>query len=123
MFVIGCVSVSSSFCDTTNSAEVVIRKGTFIINLEDLPNFGLGAGYGWQINTNTCDGLKFKKKWLENLQPTRPTDGSANIFHFEFDIIKPSSGIVELHYVRPWEKSVAPKKVFKLNVKILPNNL
>lgn len=82
-----------------------------VIRLEALP----GTGYSWQIAKNTIDELELARAPFFE-QAENPGVGGPVIQVFSFVRRNATSGELELQYRRPWEKDVAPEKVFRVTV-------
>lgn len=74
-----------------------------------------GTGYSWELLQKGDEKLSFtsETKSKENAMPGAPEE---QIFH----IVAKSPGTINLvfHYARPWEKTKAPAKIFRLRLRI-----
>ena len=94
--------------EVANGKTIAVGKGdSLIISLESNPS----TGYVWQVGKNDNAILK-----LVGQPAFRPsTDrmlGASGRQLFKFEAISTGSNALELGYVRPWEKGVAPAKTF-----------
>ena len=91
----------------------VARKGTLVVRLKSQ----LGTGYGWQVVRNDKRRLKLlASPEQENSQGGLPGGGEHQIFRFK--ALRSGKTLLELGYVRPWEKGKAPLKAFRLEVRV-----
>ena len=105
------VSVSAAeviATEVANGKTIAVGKGdSLIISLESNPS----TGYVWQVGKNDNAILR-----LVGQPAFRPsTDrmlGASGRQLFKFEAISTGSNALELGYVRPWEKGVAPAKTF-----------
>jgi inhibitor of cysteine peptidase len=110
---------SSSICevivnDTNNDTQIVLDKNNILI-VKLLAN--PGTGYGWQIVKNDRDRLQpLTDSGLPLLQAE--VTGASEIQIFRFVAQNSGTSILELHYLRAWEKNVPPLKTYHLNIEI-----
>jgi inhibitor of cysteine peptidase len=77
----------------------------------------LGTGYSWQVGKNDEAILKpVGKPTFEPLDQPKP--GSPEMQVLRFRAAAPGLARLELRYVRPWEKDVAPAKVFRVTIRV-----
>jgi inhibitor of cysteine peptidase len=98
--------------DTNNDMQIVLdRNNILIVKLLASP----GTGYGWQIVKS------------DHLQPLTDSEllplqaeitGASEIQVFRFVAQNSGTSILELHYLRAWEKNVPPLKTYHLNIEI-----
>lgn len=97
-----------------NESEITVEKDSILI-VKVLAN--PGTGYGWQIIKNDSEKLKpLGDSILEPLEEQTPGASENQVFRF----LAQASGstILELHYLRPWEKNIPPLKTYSLKVQI-----
>jgi inhibitor of cysteine peptidase len=100
--------------DTNNNSQIIIQKGNIMI-VELLTN--PGTGYSWQIIKNNPDQLKpLGNSILEPLESEAPGASENQVFRFLAQNL--GSTMLELHYLRPWERNLPPLKTYKINVQI-----
>jgi inhibitor of cysteine peptidase len=100
--------------DTNNHSQIIIQKGNMMI-VELLTN--PGTGYSWQIIKNDPDKLKpLGDSVLKPLETEAPGADENQVFRF----LAKNSGatVLELHYLRPWERNIPPLKTYQINVQI-----
>ena len=91
----------------------IARKGTLAIRLKSQ----LGTGYGWQVVRN--DKRRLRLLGLpeqENSQSGLPGGEEHQIFRFK--ALRSGITLIELHYVRPWERDARPLRSFRLRIRI-----
>ncbi len=90
-----------------NDSTISMKIGdTLVVRLDAKP----GTGYGWQV-VKTDSGI------LRSTGGTTFEGGTEQqLLHF-VAVAKGASDLL-LHYIRPWEKEVAPEKVFRIEVQI-----
>jgi len=100
--------------DSKNNSQIFIKKGNiFIVKLLTNP----GTGYSWQIIKNNPDQLKpLGDSILEPLESEAPGASENQVFRFSAQ--KSGSTMLELHYLRPWEKNIPPLKTYQINLQI-----
>jgi inhibitor of cysteine peptidase len=100
--------------DSKNNSQVFIKKGNiFIVKLLTNP----GTGYSWQIIKNNPDQLKpLGDSILEPLESKAPGASENQVFRFSAQ--KSGSTMLELHYLRPWERNIPPLKTYQINLQI-----
>ena len=100
--------------DANNNSQIIIQKGNMMI-VELLTN--PGTGYSWQIIKNDPDKLKpLGDSVLKPLKTEVPGASENQVFRF----LAQNSGlaVLELHYLRPWERNIPPLKTYQINVQI-----
>ncbi|WP_027402886.1 protease inhibitor I42 family protein [Aphanizomenon flos-aquae] len=100
--------------DANNNSQIIIQKGNMMI-VELLTN--PGTGYSWQIIKNDPDKLKpLGDSVLKPLETEAPGASENQVFRF----LAQNSGlaVLELHYLRPWERNIPPLKTYQINVQI-----
>ncbi|MGH7779092.1 MAG: protease inhibitor I42 family protein [Candidatus Binataceae bacterium] len=76
-----------------------------------------GTGYLWQIAGN--DPAVLKPRGLGNFEvPKDAAPGAMAKQVFHFDAQAPGSAKLEMVYVRPWEKNVAPVRTWSITVSV-----
>ncbi len=88
------------------------RGNILIVRLEGQP----GTGYGWQIVRN--DTIKLKPLGEPVLEAGQGLAGGVEHQLFSFKAQRAGTIVLELQYVRPWEKDVPPAKTYQIKVKI-----
>ncbi|MGM3308563.1 protease inhibitor I42 family protein [Anabaena sp. WFMT] len=100
--------------DTNNNGQIILEKDSvLIVKLLATP----GTGYSWQMIKNDPHKLKpLGDSVLEPLADQAPGASENQVFRF----LAQSSGstVLELHYLRPWEKNIPPLKTYQINVQI-----
>jgi len=76
-----------------------------------------GTGYQW-IAKNDAGGIVKRVGKSVFLSDTKALPGQSGRELLGFEAISSGSGVLELAYVRPWEKNVAPARVVKVNVTV-----
>ncbi len=100
--------------DTNNNSQIIIQKGNIMI-VELLTNPGIG--YSWQIIKNDPHQLKsLGDSVLKPIEAEAPGASENQVFRF----LAQNSGstVLELHYLRPWERNIPPLKTYQINVQI-----
>lgn len=91
----------------------IARKGTLVVRLKSQ----LGTGYGWQVKRN--DGRRLKLLGPPDQEsPQGGLPGGEEHQIFRFKALRSGTTLLELHYVRPWEKDARPSKTFRLRVRV-----
>lgn len=103
--------------DDKNDKEVSLGMGdTLEVRLTTQP----GTGYGWQVAEPLPNVLRLLEKTLDlgggDQVPNAP--GAPGTAVFRFAPAGVGTGELRLVYVRPWEKESAPKKSYKLHVRV-----
>ena len=100
--------------DANNHSQIIIQKANMmIVELLTTP----GTGYSWQIIKNDPDKLKpLGDSVLKPLETEVPGASENQVFRF----LAQNSGlaVLELHYLRPWERNIPPLKTYQINVQI-----
>ncbi len=91
----------------------ITRNNTLVVRLKSQ----LGTGYGWQVvrNDNRRLGLLGPPD-QENPQGGLPGGGEHQIFRFK--ALRSGTTLLELRYIRPWEKDARPLRTFRLRIRI-----
>ena len=71
-----------------------------------------GTGYTWQAEPVAGGFVKQAGEPRFDRDTAMPGASGHQIFHFEVEA--PGTGTLELRYLRPWEESARPAKVFKI---------
>lgn len=99
--------------ETQNGKTVVVAAGApLVIALESNPS----TGYSWRLSKNDAAVVKFLDQ--SAFPPARPVPGAPGRQLFKFKAIAPGTDSIELEYLRPWEKGVAPAKRFSISVTV-----
>ncbi|MCM2407616.1 MULTISPECIES: protease inhibitor I42 family protein [Anabaena] len=100
--------------DTNNNGQIILEKDSvLIVKLLATP----GTGYSWQMIKNDPDKLKpLGDSVLEPLTDQAPGASENQVFRFSAQ--SSGSTVLELHYLRPWEKNIPPLKTYQINVQI-----
>ena len=100
--------------DKDNGRQIVIAKGgTLAVRLEATP----GTGHSWKL-------VKINPELLKALgEPTFENSGGripGAIEHqvFRFEAQASGASVLEMHYLRPWEKDVPPLRIYRITVEI-----
>lgn len=127
IFVLGCTLAHSMTHNTPNSititekdngGEVQVTPGCILIlKLEAIP----GTGYAWQMVRNAPELLKpLGESFFEPIVEDTGEEklGAPENQVFRFMAQRSGTTSLELHYIREWEKEVAPLKTFRITVQI-----
>lgn len=77
----------------------------------------LGTGYGWHVVRRDRSCLaEIQPPRVERSREAKPGEGELQIFRFR--ATKPCNTRLELHYVRPWEKTSKPSREFEVGLRI-----
>ena len=99
--------------EAQNGKTVVVAIGApLVIALESNPS----TGYSWRVSKNDAAVVKFLDQ--SAFPPARPVPGTLGRELFKFKAIAPGTDSIELEYLRPWEKGVAPAKRFSISVTV-----
>ncbi len=94
-----------------NGSSIKISKGAVLtIRLETVP----GTGYDWKLVRSDTVKLRLLREDLEIAGRSKPGSAAHKIFRFMSE--QSGASTVELHYVRPWEQDVSPKKTYRIEV-------
>lgn len=101
--------------ERNNGEKISLAQGeTLIVKLDAQP----GTGYSWQVaKSEPATSLKM----LGDSEFELGKDGVAGAVQrqvFNFKAKASGSCVLELHYVRPWEKDAAPAKTYRLEVHV-----
>ncbi len=89
------------------------RKDTLVIRLKSQ----LGTGYGWQVVRHDNRLLRLLgRPEQENSQGGLPGGEEHQIFRFK--ALRSGTTLIELRYVRPWERNARPLRYFRLRIRI-----
>lgn len=100
--------------EAQNGKNITIDKGaSLVISLGSSPS----TGYGWQIDKNDNAILKLVGKPTFH-PPAHPMPGAPGRQRFNFEAIAAGSDSIELRYLRPWEKDIAPAKRFSVIITV-----
>ena len=99
--------------EAQNGKTVVVAIGApLVIALESNPS----TGYSWRVSKNDAAVVKFLDQ--SAFPPARPVPGAPGRELFKFKAMAPGTDSIELEYLRPWEKGVAPAKRFSISVTV-----
>ncbi|MEW6130189.1 MAG: protease inhibitor I42 family protein [Acidobacteriota bacterium] len=99
--------------DKDNDGKITLKPGDrLIIKLE----MRAGTGYNWEIAKN--DSARLMPIGEPTVESPEEVPGAVEYQIFQFKAKATGACVVELHYLRPWEKDVEPLKKFKLAVQI-----
>jgi len=109
---------SLTITEKDENSKVKIELGRILtLKLEAIP----GTGYAWHVVQNNPDLLKsLGKSMFEPIDDDTKKEmlGSKERQVFRFRAQSRGSNILELHYIRQWEKKVKPLKKFSITVLI-----
>ena len=111
------VSVSATeviATEVSNGKTIAVAKGdSLVISLESNPS----TGYVWQIGKN--ENAVLKLAGAPAFEPgAKQMPGAPGHQLFKFEAIASGSDAIELGYVRPWEKDLAPARKFSIVVTV-----
>jgi inhibitor of cysteine peptidase len=100
--------------EKAHDTEITLAVGdTMAVRLEALPS----AGYAWQIGS--CDETVLQPVGKPTYElPTQPKSGAPETAVLRFRAVAAGKVRLELRYLRPWETSVPPAKVFRIAVDV-----
>jgi len=99
--------------EAQNGKTIAIDQGNpLVVSLESNPS----TGYSWQVGKNDNSILKFVDQ--SAFPPTVHMPGAPGHQMFKFKAIAAGTDSLELEYIRPWEKGVAPAKRFNVRVTV-----
>jgi inhibitor of cysteine peptidase len=75
-----------------------------------------GTGYTWQAEPVAGGFVKLIGEPTFKTDSTMPGASGHQIFHF--GVHGSGSGVLEMRYLRPWEKDKPPAKVFKITLTV-----
>ena len=97
--------------DADNGGKAGLALGdTLLIKLVSQP----GTGYGWQIARQDTSRLRLVSE--EQVEGKGTELGRPEYQVFRLVAGGVGASVIELHYVRPWEKGVPPLKTFSLRI-------
>lgn len=98
----------STLTEAQNGKSVVVAKGaSIVVSLESNPS----TGYVWQVGKN--DNTVLKLIGAPAFEPgVNQMPGAPGHQLFKFEAVATGSDAIELGYVRPWEKDIAPARKF-----------
>ncbi len=91
----------------------LVRGDILVVALPSTP----GTGFGWQVAHIDRDVLRASGK-PQLIRSSKPMPGAPATQVFRFDAARRGSTRLDLVYVRPWERGVAPARAFRLLVKV-----
>jgi inhibitor of cysteine peptidase len=99
--------------EKNNGGKISLPRGEIlIIELDAQP----GTGYGWQVVRNQPEHLSHLGSEFRSAKVELPGAVEHQVLCFRAQAS--GSFILELHYLRPWEKNVQPAKTYHLDVHI-----
>jgi len=100
--------------DSDNGKTVTLAPGA---NLEVSLKATSGTGYLWQVAGN--DPLVLEQLGLGDFEiPKEAPPGAMGTQVFHFQAQSPGAAKLEMAYVRPWEKNVAPVRTWSITVRV-----
>lgn len=97
-----------------NGRALTLVRGDFlIVSLASTP----GAGYGWKVAHIDRDLLRQAGN-PQLIKNPNPVPGAPATQVFRFKAARRGSTRLELAYVRPWERGVAPARTFRALIRI-----
>lgn len=111
--------------EADNGSEVHLKVGeTLIVRLRSNPS----TGYMWYVTAKSTPLVKLVRQMeINNTGPAvRPGTGAPALPRlgrpvvqvFEFVAVRAGQGVLQLHYVRSWEKAAPDEERFELRVAI-----
>ena len=79
------------------------------------------TGYSWEVVKINSEFILQEEKRYKSYETAQPVEGIGGTFSFTFRALKVGETVLELDYIRPWEKEDVRKveKTFLLNIKIV----
>ena len=100
--------------DKDNGRQIVIAKGgTLVVRLEATP----GTGHSWKL-------VKINPELLKALGESTFEGSGGRILGatehqvFRFEAQASGASVLEMHYLRPWEKDVPPLRTYRITVEV-----
>ena len=99
--------------DADRGKTIELSPGdTLIISIETNP----GTGYSWRVGKNDGAILKYVEQFI--FPPKSTVPGAPALQRIKFRALSAGTDSLELEYVRPWEKGVAPAKTYSVTVAV-----
>jgi len=100
--------------DRDDRGDVTLAAGqTLVVRL----GVTLGTGFSWQVVTNNARILEpAEPPRIE--PPERPAPGAVEHQVFRFTARAKGSTVLELHYLRPWEKGAKPARTYRVTAMV-----
>jgi inhibitor of cysteine peptidase len=100
--------------DRDDRVDITLAAGqTLVVRL----GVTLGAGFSWQVATN--DARILKPAGPPRIEPPeRPVPGAVEYQVFRFIARAHGPTVLELHYLRPWEKGVESARTYRVTVTV-----
>jgi inhibitor of cysteine peptidase len=107
-----CAAEVVTVTDADNGKAVDVAVGeTLVLRLSATA----GTGYSW--NVIAIDDKQLAREGDATFEPAKaPMPGAAGFEVLRFKAKSRGRSLLELHYVRPWEKDAAPARTFRLTV-------
>lgn len=100
--------------ESANGTEVEVRANEeFQIALPETRT----AGFRWTVAASPGGHCELVE---DKAEPNTRGVGGSGTHLWRFRATSPGVCLIELHYVRTWEKTSGPAKTFKLNVRVRP---
>jgi inhibitor of cysteine peptidase len=100
--------------DSDNGRAVTLKTGDMLtVSLASTP----GTGYGWNVARLDSQVLEEAGK-PAIIHNAHPMPGAPAVQVFRFTAAGVGATTLELDYVRPWEKGVAPARIFRLAITV-----
>ncbi len=113
------VSAAAEECKLTEESSgqtIQMRKGdTLSVSLKAQPS----TGYGWSVKTH--DPPLLNQLGDMKRDPLGGMPGAYEYQVFLFEAQQEGTCVLELDYMRPWEKDKPPARVFRVTVRISGN--
>jgi predicted secreted protein len=103
--------------ETENNGQVEVALGeVLIIKLEAIP----GTGYSWQMVKHEVGLLKLMGEPIFEpiFNEKEKRIGAPAYQTFRFSAQSAGTELIEMHYIRIWEKEVSPLKKFSITVHV-----
>jgi inhibitor of cysteine peptidase len=108
------MSRDTKVTDSDNGRAVTLKTGDILtVSLVSTP----GTGYGWNVARLDSQVLQEAGK-PTIIHDAHPIPGAPAAQVFRFTAAGVGATTLELDYVRPWEKGLAPARIFRLSVTV-----
>ena len=85
---------------------------TLVVRLDS----NVSTGFSWSVLPTSTPLLKLQDRVYQD--PEQPVPGRGGTQVFTFQTVSPGTGVLTLHYIRPWEKADPMETRFTVNISI-----
>lgn len=107
------LAATTTITSADNGKSIQLKSlDTLVVRLDS----NVSTGFSWSVLPTSTPLLKLQDRVYKD--PEQPVPGRGGTQVLTFQAVSPGTGVLTLHYVRPWEKADPMETRFTVNITI-----